>query len=316
MAVICTPARRIGFAFALSVFLHATFFWLPYLYWPKPKLLLPPLTVRLELLPSHEFKPEASAQGDVQPELVTETQNPDEKSTVKSATNTAASMKKMEKSVVTQQFPAHLQLFFTVYQGPGLLRIGEMHHQFEMQKDKYTLSAVKKLAGISDSADGGRFIQISHGKVDKKGLHPEYYEEQKFSSGRRLSETITFDWDAKTLHYQQRGDLHLPDDAQDALSFMYQLSQISMRREVIPLSVSNIVNLEEIEIEVGGTEEVNSKMGKVSALHLRKRHAQGEHYFELWLGQEYRLLPIKFRQIDGKGVVVEELVISDIRASD
>ena len=45
-------------------------------------------------------------------------------------------------------------------------------------------------------------------------------------------------------------------------------------------------------------------------------HARGEAYFEIWLGLEYRLLPVKFRLVDGSDNVTEEFVISGIRAAD
>jgi len=57
-------------------------------------------------------------------------------------------------------------------------------------------------------------------------------------------------------------------------------------------------------------------IGKLRALHLRKMHTQGEAYFEIWLGLEYRLLPVKFHQVDSSGKVTEESVISGIRAAD
>jgi len=52
------------------------------------------------------------------------------------------------------------------------------------------------------------------------------------------------------------------------------------------------------------------------SLPLRKIHAQGEAYFEIWLGLEYRLLPVKFRQIDSSDEVTDEFVIADIRAAE
>lgn len=45
-------------------------------------------------------------------------------------------------------------------------------------------------------------------------------------------------------------------------------------------------------------------------------HTQDEAYFEIWLGLEYCLLPVKFRQVGGSGGVIEEFVISGIRATD
>ena len=74
--------------------------------------------------------------------------------------------------------------------------------------------------------------------------------------------------------------------------------------------------LEQLQIEGGGAEDISTPMGTVHTLHLRKLHAQAEGYFEIWLGTEYRLLPVKFRRVNALDKVIEEFVISDIRAAD
>ena len=100
------------------------------------------------------------------------------------------------------------------------------------------------------------------------------------------------------------------------LSFSYQLSQISLQKEMIPLSITNGMKLDQIQFEAGGAEDISTPMGNLHTLRLRKSHAQGEAYFEVWLGMEYRLLPVKLRQTNALGKVIEEFSISDIRASD
>ena len=89
-----------------------------------------------------------------------------------------------------------------------------------------------------------------------------------------------------------------------------------MDSEIIPLTVSDGMQLEDYRVEVGSTEDIDTPMGSLRALHLRKMHPQNEPYFEIWLGLEYRMLPLKFREVDGSGGVTEEFVISDIRAAD
>ncbi len=100
------------------------------------------------------------------------------------------------------------------------------------------------------------------------------------------------------------------------LSFMYQISQLPMNGEFFTMPISDGMQLQQDQIEIGTKEDLATPMGKLRALHLRKMHADREAYFEIWLGLEYRLLPVKFRQIDSSGNMIEEFVITDIRAAD
>ena len=82
------------------------------------------------------------------------------------------------------------------------------------------------------------------------------------------------------------------------------------------MPVSDGTQLQRDQIEIGEKEDIATPMGKLSTLHLRKMHTHGEAYFEIWLGLEYRLLPVRFRQVDSAGEVTEEFAISGIRAAD
>lgn len=100
------------------------------------------------------------------------------------------------------------------------------------------------------------------------------------------------------------------------LSFTYQLSQLPMKGEYFPLPVSDGSTLETYEIEIGQKEDITTPMGKLRTQRLRKMHNRSEAYFEIWLGLEHRLLPVKIRQIDRDGQIVGEMVVSDIRVAD
>lgn len=310
IAAFSTPARRISLAIAFSAMVHAAILWLPHIQLSHDKVQLPPLTARLEPLPKPTTEPAAK------PEPASHTVKPDGNPTTKPATNVADTMKEMEKSAEARLFPKHVQLTFSVYGGTDFFRIGELHHQLDIYKDKYILKAAKQTSGPASLLNNDRLIQSSRGKIGEQGLQPETFKEEKIIGGGRQSLKVTFDRAAQKLRFSHGGHTDLIADAQDALSFMYQLSQLPMDREIIPLSISDGANLKEYEIEIGGKEDIDTPMGKLQALHLRKLHTQGEAYFEIWLGLEYRLLPVKFRQVDGSDKVTEELVISDIRATD
>ncbi|HEX5363397.1 MAG TPA: DUF3108 domain-containing protein, partial [Gallionella sp.] len=108
----------------------------------------------------------------------------------------------------------------------------------------------------------------------------------------------------------------LPELAQDMASFLYQLSQLPLDAGVIPIYISNGKKLERYELAVGAEEYIQTDFGRLRALPLHKIHGSNEEGLDIWLGLEYRLLPIKIRQTDREGHTAGEMVVSDIRVAD
>jgi hypothetical protein len=318
-----SPSRRILIAIALSAMFHVAILGLPQLQSHHRKVPPPPLTARLELLPKPvtpppatleqknlSGKPEVSSPGKPKGSALVD-QKPD-----KPINESSTTMKQMEKSDAFHQFPKHLRLAFNVYKGAEAFKIGEIQQQLDIFNDRYTLIKTRQIIGLARLMNNDQLAQTSLGKIDANGLQPVTFIEERISTTGKQNLKATFDWAAQKLNFSQGGDTALPAEAQDILSFTYQLSQLSMRREIIPLDVSDGVQLAQVRIEIRGTEDLSTPMGNLRALHLRKMHTQGEPYFEIWLGLKYRMLPIKFRQVDASGKIIEEDVISDIRASD
>jgi Protein of unknown function (DUF3108) len=314
-AAFLTPARRIALAIALSVLIHFVILWLPYIQFPQAKVELPPLSARLEPLP----KPvELIAE---KPELAKpEPAHPLTKSvyslSVKPVTKAMVAMNSMEETTAPHPFPKHLQLNFTVYKNTDGFRTGEIHQQLDIHGGRYTLKSVRKTSGLTSLRNSDQLIQTSHGKIGEHGLEPETFEEEKITKDGKQSMQATFDQTAQKLTYSNGSETSLPADAQDILSFMYQISQLPINGEFFSLPISDGAQLQQHQIEIGAKEDIVTPMGKLRALHLRKMHSQGEAYFEIWLGLEYRLLPVKFRQVDSAGDVTEEFVVSGIRTAD
>lgn len=225
-------------------------------------------------------------------------------------------MDKTEEPFAPHPFPQHLQLTFAVYQGEGGFKTGEVRQQLDVSRDRYTLKAVKRTAGLTSLRTSVQLIQTSRGRIVAQGLQPETFMQEIFSAGGKQSLETTFDRAAQKLRFSSGNDTALPADAQDMLSFMYQLSQLPMEGEYFPLPVSDGSKLETYEIEIGQREDITTPMGKLRALRLRKMHRQSESYFEIWLGLEYRLLPVRIRQTDRDGQIAGEMVVSDIRVAD
>lgn len=316
IAVFRTPARRILLAIALSVLIHAAILWLPYLQFPlQTRVQLPPLSVRLEPLPKPvEAVPEKPLSAKQQSTI--HLTKADDSTSAKPETNAMPAMNRTAETTATQPLPKQLQLRFTVYKGAGGFRIGEILQQFDIRGDRYTLKSERQTSGLASLRNSDQLVQTSRGRIGEHGLQPEIFDEQKIGKGGKQSVQVTFDQTAGKLRYSNGGETALPADAQDVLSYMYQLSQVPMKVEFFSLPVSDGEQLQQYQIEIGAKEDLSTPIGELRALHLRKMHIHGEAYFEIWLGLEYRLLPVKFSLVDGSDNVTEEYVISDIRAAD
>ena len=341
IAALRKPVFRIALALVLSIFLHSSVMWAPDMRLPHQEVVLPPLTARLEplilpvVVPKPPPKPAPKPKKIRPPEPKAEPASPSQSAVIPATTlaeQEEAAVAEPEfvpnvetippavaaaEPVAQHPLPKHAQLDFAVYQGSSAsFMIGEVHHTLEITDGRYMLKSVTKTTGLAGFFKSYLLTQSSRGMAGNKGLQPEIFEEEKISSGSTQKLNVMFDWTAQTLQFSDGAETELPADAQDTLSMLYQLSQFSMHREIVPLTISNGKKLEKYELEIGPQEEIITPLGRLRALHLRKLHSQGEEGFEIWLGLEYRMLPVKFRHIDRSGEVAGEALIVGIRIAD
>ena len=310
-----TPGSRIALAIALSLIIHAAILWLPYITLPHPRVELPPLSVRLEPLPK-PVKPIAKKTEHAKPAPPNDIIKPEHSVSDEPAGKSMVAMNKTKQSKAIQPFPKHLQLTFIVYNGEGDSRTGEIRQQLDISDGRYALSSVRITSGLASLRNDDRLIQTSHGKIDARGLQPDTYEVEKITAAAKQESHSMFDHASGTIRFQDDSTTVLPADAQDKLSFMYQLSQLPFDQEFFTLPIGDTGQIQQYQIEIGTREDIDTPMGKLRTLHLRQMQSPGNAYFEIWLGLEYRGLPVKFREVDGSGKVTETYAISGIRVSD
>lgn len=323
----------VAFALALSLLVHVALLFGPKLVVLAPiEAPIPQLAARLEPIPvvkpapkSHPKKQTKPAPRPAAPSPLPAEPSADEPATeeipVAEEIQPAAPEVIPEVAIPEKVKPAHplpgrAQLTFIAYKGTSF-QVGEARHKLEISKDgRYVLQVGMNTTGIASFFKTFELNQQSLGTVSAHGLRPDEFTETKATSKGKQTLTARFDWDNKQLAFSAGNTSALPEGAQDLLSFLYQFSQMQLDQATLPMHVSNGRKLENYQVEVGEGEEIQTRLGKLKALPLRKIHAPGEEGLEIWLGLEYRLLPVKVRQIDRNGEIAGELVISDIRVSD
>ena len=345
IAVFRTTTSRIVLAVGLSILVHVLLLWLPQVHIPHSDALPPPLAAKLEPLPKlvespvqypvtkprHPHPPVPAIQS-ARPAIIPHdtTVGPpnlipfpeNEAISAVEAVVTVSSVEAQpaialaEEPKTARPLPRHAQLTFYVYKGLDHFQIGTINHRLETNGEGYILKAMTRTIGLARLFKNYQTTQTSRGKIGKQGLQPETFEEEKINDNDKQNFKAIFDWPLQKLRFSQGGETALPSGAQDILGIFYQLSQLPLSNEIIPLAVSNGKKLEKYELEIGNEEELTTPLGKLRALHLRKLHAKGESGLEIWLGLEYRLFPVKYLLIEPSGEAAGEIVISDIRVSD
>ncbi len=325
-----TAPARIALAIALSLLAHAVVLFVPMIDLPKSEVPLPPLLAKLEPLPKVAAPKPKPPRKKVQPKpqplaaapdadatdphviinddpVAIDGQNqpaPDETSDIEKATPPP------------HPLPKHAQLTFFAYMGTSL-KVGEAHHRLDIDDEKnYTLEINMNTTGMASLFKSFALNQHSRGTLTGAGLRPEEYHESKNVSGSNQSIEAKFSWPENSLHLSNGKQFPLQPGTQDIISFLYQLSQLPLNQSIVPIYISNGKKLEYYELEVGEEEYVQTNIGRLRALPLHKIHAQGEEGLDIWLGLEYRLLPIKIRQIDREGHNAGEMLISEIRVAE
>jgi hypothetical protein len=323
-----TSTGRIALAIALSALAHAIALFAPLVKLPPAQAPLPPLIAKLEPLPKIAAKPAprkpkpkprpsppAPAESADQPAESVATEEPqiDAEPQPPAAEEPA---KAAEETRPAHPLPKHAQLTFTAYKGADFA-VGEMRHRLEIGDGKsYTLQVGMNTTGLASLFKSYESNQQSSGTLTAQGLRPAKYSETRNSSKGKEAFEATFLWEEKVLSFSNGNSMPLPDQAQDIVSFLYQLSQLPLDKGALPIYISNGKKLERYELSIGEEEMIQTGIGRLRALPLRKSRLQGEEGLDVWLGLEYRLLPVKIRMLDRMGQIAGEMVVSDIRVAD
>ncbi|HYR05094.1 MAG TPA: DUF3108 domain-containing protein [Gallionella sp.] len=327
-----TSTGRIALAIVLSALVHAIVLLAPLVKLPPAEAPLPPLIAKLEPLPKIAAQPApprrpkpkpqpappvpAETLAADQPAENVSTEEPQIDAAPQPQTAEGPAKKTMEEPRPVHPLPKHAQLTFVAYKGTDFA-IGEMRHHLEIGDDKnYIIHVGMNTTGLASIFKTYESDQQSSGTLTAQGLRPSRFNETKNTSKGKEMVEAKFAWKEKVLSFSNGNSMPLPEQAQDIVSFLYQLSQLALDKDAIQMYISNGKKLESYKLSIGEEEMVQTGIGWLRALPLRKAHLQGEEGLDVWLGLEYRLLPVKIRMIDRTGKIAGEMVISEIRVAD
>jgi Protein of unknown function (DUF3108) len=189
------------------------------------------------------------------------------------------------------------------------LALAEMTDTLRVNADEYELVSNAKGIGIVALLAGGQSLRReSRGAIGADGLLPRSFVEQRGSSYRLSAE---FDWQAHevvlTNAQGERSREQLVASTQDRLSFPYQLAFAPGAPPAeFSVQVADGRHLTAYAFRLVGTETITTGLGEVKALHYTKVLSGNDTAFDLWLGIEQQLLPVRVRYADKDGARFEQ----------
>jgi hypothetical protein len=166
--------------------------------------------------------------------------------------------------------------------------LAEVTYVLEHDGSNYQITETTRGRGIL--ALRGTTRRMSRGMVTPEGLKPVEFTDER--TGRNTARA-SFDWKAKTVTLQYKGDPRtepLPPNAHDRLAFLLDLAFAPQRREVAFDLFDGRGQSHHVYTNAGN-DRVKVPIGEFDAL--RFSRGSGDERSEVWLARELGYLPVR-----------------------
>lgn len=202
---------------------------------------------------------------------------------------------------VNPRLPKSGSIRFVFSWGVQKFVVGQTTHRWNIQDGHYRLTGVTETTGPAGILHPLKITYSSEGKVTAEGLQPEHFSVKR--RGEESLEGAEFDWEKNQVAVQHGAPVPLLPGSQDFISFYYQFGYqpLAGGRDVM---VATGKKYDRFHFQVVGTEDLDLPQGKISTVHLKMT---GDSTMEIWLAQDYYLVPVKIRYIDRKGDLYDQI---------
>jgi Protein of unknown function (DUF3108) len=156
----------------------------------------------------------------------------------------------------------------------------------------------------------------SSGQVTEAGLVPLKFASKEVRPRNTLESGAQFDWDKQTLQFGRNDEpksAALPAGSQDVVSFMFQLSLAPPPRGRVQMPITTGRVFETYELEVLDEEILETPMGPLRVLPVKRVPRPGLEGITVYLATEYRHLPVRVLHFKRDGTPGGEIIATAIR---
>lgn len=189
--------------------------------------------------------------------------------------------------------------------------VAVMHETFEAKDGAYRIVSESRAVGLLALFERQPLRFVSSGLVTATGLRPLQFEGKRSDADPRKVRG-EFDWKTGqlTLAHAGRTDvLPLPGQTQDRLSVMYQFMFLApLKTGQLPVAMTNGRKLGQYQYSVRPDVDIDTPIGRITAVHVVKQHRPDESGTEIWLSPQHRYLPVRMLVLEEDGVRYDQVI--------
>jgi hypothetical protein len=186
--------------------------------------------------------------------------------------------------------PATVSMSYTLSNGETMLGTGV--ETFKSDGKNYSISSEAEGEGIYRLLFGS-VKRISQGTITADGLKPDSFDDVR--NGKSYAQA-RFDWRSGKLALAYKGKqktVPLANGAQDQLSFAYSFAFDDTIAPTVDAHLTNGKKLSLYHYENLGKETIETPLGRLETVHLRRKAEPGKSVSEIWLSPAHHNLPVK-----------------------
>ena len=219
--------------------------------------------------------------------------------------------------VLARRLPRNGEITYALFLGSNRFNVGRTVQSWSLADDRYRVSSTSETTGIAAMFSRQSIEYVSSGRLTTAGLRPDAFSNERVRGGKKDAASARFDWNTKTVTFGEPArSAPMAENAQDLVSFMYQLGLLPLSPGRIEMPITNGWKFERYELEIGIEESLQTPFGELRAVPVRQVRRANEESIALWLAPAYRWLPVRIRFFDREGEPSGEQLVSDIRVSE
>lgn len=209
-----------------------------------------------------------------------------------------------------ERWPRAGSIVYRVAYGDPGLQIGEAHHAWTQDGQRYRMSLELRTTGAAALLHKLQYVQHSEGSIDDQGLRPLRFAVDQRGRAR---DVVDFDWKAARASILRGGrkprTAALAAGDQDVLSLWHQVHLLDARALPLQLTVLTGKRGKAARVQAVGAETLRLPLGEVDALRLRAQTEDDSMTIDLWLDRRRAMQPVRIRIVDDDGSVLDQQAI-------
>ena len=218
-------------------------------------------------------------------------------------------------SIKTLPRRGRIEYKFFIFYNNFMTDVARTVQTWETTGGAYTLDSKSVPIGLARLFPIGPHDYHSSGQVTERGLQPQRFTSKEVRRGTTNEAAAQFDWDKNQLQFGRASESKnaaLPAGSQDIVSFLFQLSLAPPPSGRLQMPITNGRSFETYELDVLAEETLDSPMGPLRVLPVKRVSRPGSEGITVYLAIEYRYLPVRIVHFNRDGTPGGEVIATSI----